>query len=231
MAEFNAIAKSYQVSNLAQLAEEAPSGSRTCRIIFKQTAEQKKAGLPKEESKGCFLPAVTATAAQTFAASYPQIVADWIQNLQDVAVRSVWIKSKRSPTDADLSFENLASIYNETASADRMTVEQIRASLAGEFGLAFVNFLAKSRGISLENADNVAMLNQIKNNYLVYFAFATARKPAFETAAIKEKVVSVLCAFGDYMVENQIEAGAAIMERCLEKLIDAPVKSVDLTAL
>lgn len=223
--------QSYQVSNLSQLSEEAPAGFRTCRIIFKLSDAQKKAGLPKEESKGCFVPQVTSTAAGAFAAAHPQIVADWIQNLQDQKIRAVWLASKRSPTESDLSFDSLAELYNATASSDRLTVEQIKAALAGEFGLAFVNFLAASRGISLENADNVAMLNQVKNNYLVYFAFATARKPAFETAAIKEKVVSVLCAFGDYMVANQIEAGAAIMERCLEKLIDAPVKSVDLTAL
>lgn len=223
-------AQTYQVTTLAKLPENSPEGMRACRIIFKQTAEEKKNGIEKKESMGCFVPVVTDTFAQSFASLHPRIVAEWIQNLQDTCIRNLYVNSGRSPSENDIGMDALAETFNAIVVSERLTVEQIKAALAGEFGLHFVNYLAKSRGISLENQpENVAMLTQVKQNYLPFFSMATARKPSFETAAIKEKVVSVLCGFGDYLIEKGIES--VILEKCLEKMLNAPVATVDLNAL
>jgi hypothetical protein len=73
------------------------------------------------------------------------------------------------------------------------------------------------------------MLHEVKNNYLPFFAFATARKPAFDTQIVKDKVVQVLVAFGEYLVESDFQS--EILERALEKMIDAPLKTADVARL
>lgn len=222
--------KSYQVGKLSQLNELAvPAGERLCRIIFKQTAEDKKAGKSKADSMGCFVPVVHSSFVSAFAAQYPQAVAEFIEGLQNKAIRKVWESSKRSPCEADIGMDALFAVWEAEEREERMTGESIAAALKGELGNIFVSFLAKTRGISLEVAENLELLQGIKMNYLPFFQMAAARKPIFDSAAVKEKVVSVMIAFGEYLVQTERES--MIVEKALEKMIDAPLRTVDTAGL
>lgn len=224
-------ASTYQVTKLASLPEAVPQGFRTCRIISKQSTEDKKAGKPREDSMGCFLPSVSSSFASTFASLHPEIVSYWIEQLQDSAVRKVWMASRRSPSESDLEISALVELFNSEEKPDRMTAAQIEAAMKSQLGLDFINYLAQSRGIQLvDQPENVAMLTQVRNNYIPFFQMAAARKPSFDSAAVKEKILSVLCGFGDWMAQNGKEE-SKILLAALEKMSDAPIKTVDIAGL
>lgn len=215
--------KTFQIDTLSNVQERAydVASERIVRLVK----------LPnKEEAKGCIVGKLSDLSVQTFASAHPDIVREAIEQLQNAVIRQVWIQNKRSATEADIEFSQLAEYWNTNASEDRITKESIKALWASDLGkVAFVNYLAQVRGISLENADNVAMLQQVAANYLPFVQMAAERKPAFDTAAIKEKVVLVLTGFADYL--EQKEQQNIVVLKALEKAQNAPVAAVDVDAL
>ncbi len=217
---------SYQIDTLKNAVKrEIAEGMRLARIVFKTTAEQKARNEEAEDSKACFLPVVSNSFATAFATQHPAIVAEFIESLQDKAIRKVWVTSRRSPTADDLSIEKLAEIAQEESTSDRLTKEQVVAAWKGGLKAQFITYLAKIRNIE-PSADNLDMLAGVAENYLPYVCWAVARKPVWGaniTATVREKIQAVMVGFME-------QTEHPIIVKAVEKLLDAECAKVDETA-
>ncbi len=159
----------YQIGKLATVSKaDVPAGMRLCRVIYKQSAEEKKAGKEKQEAQGCFLPVVSEGFAASFNIAHPQVLIAAIESLQDAAVRAIWTESKRSPCDEDFTADSLIKYFQ--VSSDRLTAKDITEALKGDLGNRFVSFLGRQRGIDVTVPENLELLQGIKGNYLQFFS-------------------------------------------------------------
>lgn len=221
----------YQIDTLKNLQNRTmDAGMRLCRIVFKTTAEQKKAGIEAEDSKACFVPLMSESIANAFAAKHPQIIIGFLEELQDKVARKVWVTSRRSPNADDFGIDKLAEIYNETTISDRITKEQVKAAWNSDLGLQFVNYLGRARNIDLSISENIEMLTGIKNNYLQFVQMAAERKPSWASQAIKDKVSGVIADFASYQEDRGGDVSPLIL-KALDKMLDAPIAQVDALAL
>lgn len=223
------MSNSFQIDTLANLVKrEVPASYRLSRVVFKQTQAQKERGIVADESRACFLPTLSESAASAFAAQYPSVVLGLIEDLQDKAVRKVWVTSKRSPTEADLTLEKLFEVWNETTTSERITKEQLNVMWKSKYQLSLVNTLARLRKIDLTISENVEMLTKVASNYQQYYLWIVSRKQCFWptglNADITNKIIAVLTAWAE---DNQEDT---IVLSVLDKVLDAQFMTVDVDA-
>jgi hypothetical protein len=230
---------SYTLNALADKPKdfEPSKGFRLCRVIFKQGADKTAT---KEQSQYCSLPEVSETFVQSFMRTEAGklAVVELIESLQDTAVRNVWIASKRSPCDADLTVEALGKVAEAQSESVRLTREAIVNAFKNEWASRIALSIAIERNedaaliftaesVNAEaaaafwNSEAGAKVMAIAGNYLQFFVLASERKPAFPSEAIKVKVMQAIAYLDDGILKGKLE----------EKLQAAPIASVDDSGL
>lgn len=219
--------KAYQLRKLAEMKDATiENGFRVARIIFK--------GDETRESQAAMIPIRSDNFVQAFAQSSRglQLVREYIESLENAVVRKVYVDSGRSPCDADLTIESLCDIGEATSENFRLTKEvinkyfeegwknRIAYSLVAERdAVAFATLEASPE--EFWNSESGLKYLSIATNYKQYLLRAAERKPSFETAAVKERVLQTV----EYLDVD------VIVEKMKDKLVNAPVVSVDTTAL
>lgn len=188
-----------------------------------------------KEKKGFFFvtPVVTDAQVQAFITSDKGLNAtkDWIESLIKNAGKARF-DAGHGFSAADITIEALCSIAEATSDNIRCSKENIVAAFDTEWHKRIAYCIALERdanaAVALEtdaaaywSSEQGAKMMQIASNYKAYFIRASERKPTFETAAIKDKVIAAL----QYLDESQLQ------EKVLEKLQNAPLAVVDADAL
>lgn len=222
---------------------EPAKGFRLCRVIFKK---EKGAETAANVSQYCALPELNESYIQSFMRTVAgkNAVAELIEGLQDSAVRAVWIKSKRSPCDADLTIDSIAAIAAAASESVRLTKENI----INTFDSEWCNRIALSLAIERDeeaaliftacndagemqvneesaaaywNSEAGARMTAIASNYKQFFVSASERAPTFASDAIKSKVMLAVSFLDDSVLKVKLE----------EKLQAAPIASIDDSGL
>lgn len=188
-----------------------------------------------KEKKGFFFVAPTVTDAfvQSFITSDKGLNAakDWIESLIKNAGKARF-DAGQGFSEADITIDALCSVAEATSDNIRCSKENIVAAFEAEWYNRIAYCIALERdanaAVALEtdaaaywSSEQGAKMMQIASNYKAYFIRASERKPTFETAAIKNKVLAAV----QYLDESQLQ------EKVLEKLQNAPIAVVDADAL
>lgn len=221
---------------------EPSKGFRLCRVIFKQGASNPTKAL----SQYCTLPELNESYIQSFMRTVAgkNAVAELIEGLQDAAVRAVWLKSKRSPCDADITIDAISAIAAAASESVRLTKENIISTFDAEWCNRIALSLAIERdeeaaliftacddaGNSAVNEESAAAywnseagarMVAIASNYKQFFVAASERAPTFASDAIKSKVMLAVSFLDDSVLKVKLE----------EKLQSAPIASIDDSGL
>ncbi len=233
----------YQLNALSKMPKDfvPASGFRVCRVTFKQSEADKKAGKAKKESQFCQVPVLTDAQAQGFILNPKgmELVKDYLSGLQDKVIRKVFVENNRSACEADLSFDAMIAVGQaEVSDGVRFSKElikqvfdagmrnQIAAGLAMSRDAEFL-VLVNDEAVTEEqlrdywNSKAGEGFMQIAQNYLQFFKCAAERNPTFVNEAIKSKVLAAL----EYCEESPV------VSRIVEKLQNAPIASFDDVAL
>lgn len=188
-----------------------------------------------KEKKGYFfsVPVVTDNFVQTFMQSDKGLNAakDWIESLIKGAGKARF-DAGQGFSEADISIEALCAVAEATSDNIRCSKENIETAFKAEWHNRIAYALAYERDASAPAAleadagaywasENGAKMLQIAANYKPYLIRASERKPVFETAALKEKVLSVIAYLDDSQLKEKVE----------EKLKAAPIAAVDMAGL
>lgn len=222
---------SYTLRPLAEMPKDlkVENGLRLCRMVLRDVPENKG-----KKSQYCILPEVTENFVQTFIGTDKgmEAVKDYIETLQNAAVRKVYVRLDRSPCAADLSIDALVEIAEESSESARLTKEVLVRLFEAEWKnrIAFSLVYERDPGavVQLEsdaesfwNSESGCKYLQIASNYKQFIMYGAERKPGFASQLIKDKVLAVL----GYLDTS------IIVDKLVEKLKDAPVVSVDTLAL
>lgn len=189
----NAITNSFLVSDLSILAKKAvPKGMRLARIIYKQTAEEKKAGKASKESQACFVPAMRWNEIVTQLSSNDTLqdaVLNMLEGYQDKIIRKV-TDSGRSPCEADLCVNALITYIKEEqeqTGTGRLTKERIvewfDSTLADRLTVAF----AERLGVTEEpNEAQAAKIEQAIAGYKDKLAALAGGKTSYSVEVVEK---------------------------------------------
>lgn len=218
---------SYIIRPVAELNDNiiaAATGNNESVIKFKN-----------KEKKGYFFvaPVVTDAMVQAFITNDKGLNAakDWIESLIKNAGKARF-DAGLGFSAADITIDALCTVAEQVSDNIRCSKENIVAA----FDAGWVNRIAYCIALERDAAAAVALetdaaayweseqgkkMMQIASNYKAYFIRASERKPTFETAAIKDKVIAAV----------QYLDADVLQEKVLEKLQNAPVAVVDADAL
>ena len=161
---------------------------------------------------------------------------DWIESLIKAAGKKRFDNGLVF-SEADITIDALCSIAEETSDNIRLTKENILAAFdAGwkntiAFALALERDAVGAVTLCGEDMDAIAAywnseaglkFMQIAANYKSYLIRGAERKPTFETAAIKEKVLNAIA---------NLDQEDQLVSKLVTKLQDAPLATVDADAL
>jgi len=160
------------------------------------------------------------------------LVREYVESLQDKIARAVICEKGRSVCDADLTIDALIEIGEATSENVRLTKDSITKAWnegwANRIAYALVLERSATGAASLEQdaesfwiSSEGQKFQQIAANYKGYILRAAERRPAFETQNIKDKVIAAI----GYLDSD------VLAEKMKEKLMQAPIASVDELAL
>lgn len=188
-----------------------------------------------KEKKGYFFvtPTVTDAFVQSFITSDKGLNAakDWIESLIKNAGKARF-DAGQGFSAADITIDALCSVAEAVSDNIRCSKENIVAAFDADWINRIAYCIALERdanaAVALEtdaaaywSSEQGAKMMQIASNYKAYFIRASERKPTFESAAVKDKVIAAV----QYLDESQLQ------EKVWEKLQNAPIAVVDTDAL
>lgn len=210
--------------------------------IITEAAKQNQSVIKfkNKEKKGYFFvaPAVTPAFVQVFAANPKGLEAmqDYIESL----IKGVGKKRFDSGlhfSEADCTVEALAEFAMQSSENVRLTKENITSA----FESGWVNTIAYALVLERDAGASAILLGedmeakqafwaspvgekfvQIATNYKQFLLYGAERKPAFQSQAIKDKVLQAVA----YLDQEE-----QLVQKLSEKLNDAPIASADLIAL
>lgn len=189
---------------------KVPEGMRECRVIIKDKALTESGKV----SQYCQLRDVSESLVASFVRNPAgaQLVASFIEGLQNKVVRNVYVKENRSPNEDDLTIAQLIAVGEVEGESARLTKESIGAwfdsvkeNIAG--------FIASSKGLDANDPRCVVWAGNFKS----LFVELAGRNPSI---APDVKAKMELVAVG-------VMTGTVIEEKILEKLENATTKSAD----
>lgn len=210
--------------------------------IEKQAAAQNETVIKfkNKEKKGYFFtaPQVTPAFVQVFA-SHPkglEAMQDFVESLiKGTAKRK--FDSGLHFSEADCTVEQLAEFAMQSSENVRLTKENIEAA----FKAGWINTIAYALVLERDAASSLVLLGedmeakqafwsspvgekfiQIAGNYKQFLMYGAERKPAFQSQAIKDKVLQAIA----YLDQDE-----QLVQKLSEKLAEAPIASADLIAL
>lgn len=156
----------YSINDLSILAKKAiPEGMRLARVIYKQTAEEKKAGKASKDSQGCFVPSLRWNEVVTQLSGNDTLqdaVLNMLEGYQDKIIRKV-TDNGRSPIDADININAIVTFIEEEQEASgegRLTKEKVEqwfdTSLSDRLTVAFAEKLGVAEEPTEEQAAKIA---------------------------------------------------------------------------
>lgn len=230
--------QTFTIRKLSEMPKDfiPASGSRICRVIVKEATSKKFGG---KESIYCSLPEVTENRIQALMlhSAGLEYFKSCFEALENVAVRSKYLKTGTSANEFDLTIEALAQIAAASSSNDRITKATIEAAFKNEFR----NTLALAIALERDSQAAVILVSEdqqqieefwnsqaglkflgIADNYKQFYVAAAERKPSFSSEDIKAKVLKSL---------EYLDSDSQLVQFISAKLSEAPVASVELLAL
>lgn len=140
-------------------------------------------------------------------------------------------------SEADVSIDSLVEFASQTSENVRLTKENIAAA----FDAGWINTIAYALVLERDAQAALVLLGEdvnakqafwggetgakflaIAGNYKQFLLYGAERKPAFQSEAIKDKVLQAIA----YLDQEE-----QLVQKLAEKLADAPIASADLIAL